>query len=154
MSDYKITRNDQIYSSYREGRTFIGRLKAGEEVTVLAGVNVIREPDRAVITQPDGAFLQRGDVFLGYGFHANGSVDFWAKGVWFEDYFESIVAKGSFCGFADKTECDIQITKNGINEWWVKVKTNGGVTGWVRANRPVGDQGWNSDNFGGLCNLD
>ncbi len=154
VSNYKITRNDQMYSSYREKRTPIGTLKAGERITVLAGVNVIREPDLAVITQPDGAFLQRGDIVLGYGFHANGFMDFWAKGVWFEDYVESIVAKGSWCGFADKTQCDIQITKNGISEWWVQVKTHSGATGWVRADRPVGDQGWNSDNFGDLCNSD
>ena len=154
VSNHKITRDDQIYSSYRDDRTVIGKLKAGETITVFAGVNVIREPDLAVMTQPDGVFLQPGDVVLGYSIHANGFMDFWAKDVWFQDNFESIVAKGSWCGFADKTQCDIQITQNGTSEWWVQVKTDNGATGWVRTGRLVGDQSWNSDNFGDLCNLD
>jgi hypothetical protein len=154
VSDYKITRNDQMYSSYREGRRLIGSLRTGEKVSVLSGVNVIRQPDRAVMTQPDGAFLQPGDVVLGYGFHANGSMDFWAKGVWLDAYYESIVAKGSWCGFADKTQCDIQITRNGISEWWVKVKTSSGAVGWVWANRPGGNRPWNNGTFSELCSLD
>lgn len=150
VSSYKITQNDPMYSTYRDDRKLIGTLKAGERVTVLRGVNVIREPDQAVMTQGD----RRGDVVLGYGFHANGNMDFWAKGVWFQDYYESIVAKGSWCGFADKSQCDIQITKNGISEWWVQVKTSSSSIGWVRADKPAGGQSWNSSNFGDLCNAD
>ncbi|MGA7632632.1 MAG: hypothetical protein WCB11_17865 [Terriglobales bacterium] len=43
----KISQDDHIHRSWKGTGTFIGRLEAGEEVTVLESVNVIREPDRA-----------------------------------------------------------------------------------------------------------
>ena len=146
VADYKITRNFGMYSSYRESRTLVANLKAGDRVTILAGVNVIREPDRALITQLHDGVLRPGDVVLGYGFHANGGMDFWSNGVWFEDFVESIIGKGGSCGFADETQCDIQITKNGIAEWWIQVKDKSAATGWVRAD--------GSDNFSNLCIYD
>jgi hypothetical protein len=66
----KIERDDQMYSSWQGKRIAVGPLKAGDEVTVLAGVNVIREPGRASITQPDAEHsLKPGDVVPVYGFH-------------------------------------------------------------------------------------
>lgn len=146
VADYKITRSHGMYSSYREGRTLVTTLKARERVTILAGVNVIRKPDRALIKQLHDGVLQPGDVALGYGFRANGNMDFWAKGVWFEDSLESIIDKGGECGFRDKTQCDIEITENGVREWWVQVKTGNGAVGWVRAS--------GSDTFSNLCTYD
>ena len=146
VADYRIARSHGMYSSYREGRTLVTTLKARERVTILAGVNVIRKPDRASIRQPHDGVLQSGDVALGYGFRANGNMDFWAKGVWFEDSLESIIDKGGECGFRDKTQCDIEIIENGIREWWVQVKTGNGAVGWVRAD--------SSDTFSNLCTYD
>jgi hypothetical protein len=48
----KIERDEKMYSSW-DKQALVSALKAGEEVTVLAGVNVIREPDRALVKQAD-----------------------------------------------------------------------------------------------------
>lgn len=85
--DWKIQRKDRMYSSFLDKRTMVGPLNAGQKVTILAGVNVVREPDRALIRQPfEDLSLERGDVVLGYGDHADGNSDFWSKGVWFTEY--------------------------------------------------------------------
>ncbi|HXM22734.1 MAG TPA: hypothetical protein VN948_15865 [Terriglobales bacterium] len=148
----RIRRNDRIYSSWQDKRALVGALKAGEEVTVLAGVNVIREPDRALVKQGiTDSSLKLGDEVLGYGLHGDGYYDFWAKGVWFLEYFEVIAGKGDMCGFADKSQCTIVITKNGVKEWWLEVKTSNGRTGWVLARKFTGDKFLDSGNFDELC---
>src|ERR1700730_1027497 len=96
VHDWKIKRNVRIYSSWRDKRTIVGTLKAGEKVTVLAGVNVIREPSRALIKRGGGESLAQnislnpGDMVLLYGFRASGDYDFWAKGVWFTESHEEV----------------------------------------------------------------
>jgi len=147
----KIERDDKVHSSFQDNRVLVSTLKAGEEVTVLAGVNIIREPDRALVKQPDADLsLKAGDVVLLYGFHSDGNNDAWAKGIWFTYFYENIAGKGDSCGFADKSQCNLVIIKNGASEWWVQVKTTG-VTGWMLAFKFTGDKRWTSGNFGDLC---
>jgi hypothetical protein len=154
VPDWKIANSDRMYSSFQDGHSLIGTLNAREKVTVLAGVNVIREPDRAVIKHDqDDPPLLRGDIALRYGFHSDGNSDFWSKGVWFAEYYEEIVEKGGECGFADKSNCTIAIVRNGVNEWWVQVKA-GTRTGWVLAHKRTGDKRWDDGNFGELCRMD
>jgi hypothetical protein len=38
------------------------------------------------------------DTVLGYGWHLNGNMVFWAKGVWFQESIEAVAEK-SACGF-------------------------------------------------------
>jgi hypothetical protein len=148
----KIERDDHMYSSWEGKRVLVGKLKAGGEVTVLAGVNVVREPGRALIAQPDvDHSLNAGDVILVYGFHA-GFYDVWAKGVWFTEYYENL-GDMQRCGFRDHTMCTWEIVRRGVNEWWVQVKTGTGSTGWVLAEKTTGDKEWNDGNFD-LCNQD
>jgi hypothetical protein len=162
VPDLKIKQAERTYSSWQDKRVSIGTLKTGEEVTALAGVNVIREPDRALIKQSGveslarekGVSLKSGDVVFRYGNHADGYSDFWTRGVWYTEYWEEIVVKDGWCGFADKSECTVEIVKNGVREWWVQVKTSNGSTGWVLARKSSGDKTWSSGDFGHLCNAD
>jgi hypothetical protein len=143
----KIERDDRIYSSWEDKRVLVAPLKAGDEVTVLAGVNVIRQPGRALATQPDvDHSLKPGDVVLVYGFHG-GDYDVWAKGAWFTESYEAL-GDMQECGFRDHTMCTWEIVKRGVNEWWVQVKTGAGSTGWVLAEKNTGDKEWNDGNFG------
>jgi hypothetical protein len=166
ISDVKLVRDDLIYSS-PNGGNLVAKLSAGEKVTVLAGANVIRQPDRAVIryVSPNGSSsppLKVGDVVLGYGWHVDGNMVFWAKGVWFDDDIEAIAEKG-VCGFTSGFGlggCTVDIIKDGVIEWWVQVKTGSGVTGWTSAVRYNKDNRWYrwSGNFHDVlqdhCSLD
>ena len=61
---WKIGRRAQVYSSWQNQRIVIGMLKAGEEVTVLAGVNVTRKPDKVSVVRPvPDLSLKPGDIF-------------------------------------------------------------------------------------------
>ncbi len=156
---WKIERSDRVYSSFRDKRAIIGMLKAGEEVTTLKGVNVIREPDRALIkpsgakslAQVKGVSLKPGEVVLRYGLHPDGTYKLWAKGVWFAYDYEEIAEKGDICGFGNKNQCTIEIIKNGVSEWWVEVKTSNGRTGWVLAGKSSHGVLWDNRNFAELC---
>lgn len=150
----KMLRDDQVYYSWEDKRVPVGTVKAGEEVIVLSGVNVIREPDRALLKRSDVAPpLKAGDVVLRYGLHPDWNSDFWGKGVWFKVYFEDIEEKGSFCGFG-KNQCTIVIIQNGVKEWWVQVKTSTDLTGWVLASNLNGDKHWINRSFAGICGAD
>lgn len=130
ISNVKLIKDDLIYSSPDKGN-LVGKLSAGDELTVIAGANVIRQPDRAVVkyaspSDTSSPRLKAGDIVFGYGWHVDGNMVFWAKGVWFEDNIEAVAEKGE-CGFTSgfgPGGCDIDILKDGVIEWWVKVKTS------------------------------
>src|SRR5260370_4489826 len=136
VDHFKISREDRMFSSWEDKRVAVGALKAGEEVTVLAGVNVIREPDSGLINHPPyGSSLKPGDLVLRYGFHAVGESDFWVKGTWFTVNFEDIEEKGSFCGFG-KNQCTVVVTKTGFHARRGQVKTDGALPRYVQAPHP------------------
>jgi hypothetical protein len=65
IPNVKVSQDDRIYPSWKGDGESIGTLKAGEEVTVLGGVNVVHEPDLAVIkyvSRDDDPSLKVGDT--------------------------------------------------------------------------------------------
>jgi hypothetical protein len=149
----ELEADDRLYSSWQDSRVLVRSLPRGTKVTTIGAVNITREPDRGVITgEVDQSLrpLAQGDEVLGYGLHSDGSVSFWGKGVWFTEAEDSIAFKGS-CGFADKTECHINITKRGVQEWWMQLKTSDGVTGWILGLKQSGDKVSTGPNAGLMC---
>ncbi len=150
---YKLQADDRLYSSWQVSRTLVRSLARGTEVTKIGAVNIIREPDRGVITGGVDDSLRplvRGDEVLGYGLHSDGLISFWGKGISFTEYYENIAFKGS-CGFADKTQCHINITKLGVQEWWMQLKTSDEVTGWILGSKQSGDKVSLGPNAGYAC---
>lgn len=152
----ELTQDYKIYSSWQDNRRQIGQLKAGESVAVLDGVNVIREPDKAVVKYagPDeeSLLLKVGDVALGYGIEADANDIFWAKGTWFAEWDEGVAEKGH-CGFTSGFSlggCTIDIIEYGKRDWWVHVKAKSGLDGWILGARIDGDKHWFA-NFYPLC---
>ena len=120
---HELEADDRLYSSWQDSRVLVRRLPRGAKVTTIGAVNVIREPDRGVITgEVDQSLrpLAQGDEVLGYGLHSDGLVSFWGKGIWFTEYEDDIAHEGS-CGFANKRECHVNITKPGVQEWWMQL---------------------------------
>ncbi len=148
----KLEKDVRIYSSWEQKRALVGTLIAGDKVTVLAGVNVIREPDRALVTTP---FLQPqlrpGEVILRYGLNKYDYWNFWAKGAWFAEYIDQVVEKRASCDFPDARACYIKIIEYGVKEWWLQVRTRNGRTGWVLATKysDIKDLGYTA--FDGVC---
>lgn len=148
---WRMRKGGQMYSSWQDKSKLVATLKAGEAVTVLAGVNVIREPDTARVKQPTvHPSLQPGEVIYRYGLGYNPTAgwnwNFWAKGVWFTDYIDWVVEKNASCDRG----CHVKVIQNGVKEWWVRVKTEDGLTGWVLAATVSHDENWNGA-FDGLC---
>jgi len=151
-----LTQDYKVYSSWQDNRRQIGRLKAGESVTVLDGVNVVRKPDKAVIKYlgPDEKSwsLKIGDAAFGYGIEADADDIFWAKGIWFAEWDEAVAEKGH-CGFTSGFSlegCSIDVVEYGKRDWWVHVKGSSGLTGWFLAARLDGNKHWFA-NFYPLC---
>jgi hypothetical protein len=150
---YKLQADDRLYSSWQDSRTFVRGLATGAEVTQVGAVNIIREPDRGVITAKVDESLRPlvlGDEVFGYGLRSDGFISFWGKGISFTEYYENVAFKGS-CGFADKTQCHINITKPGVQEWWLQLTTSDGVTGWILGLKQNGDKVSYGPNAGYAC---
>jgi hypothetical protein len=159
----KLEKDVRMYSSWREKRTLVGTLKAGKKVTVLAGINIIREPDRALVTQPlvhavatqllvqAPASVKPGEVIFRYGLNKYNYWNFWAKGAWFTEYIDQVVERHASCNFPDERACYVKIIEYGVKEWWLQVKTRSGRTGWVLATKytDVNDLGYTA--FHGVC---
>jgi hypothetical protein len=154
VANVEISEGYRMYRSWQGNGGSIGKLGKGEKVTILGGVNIIREPDTAVIKYVDPDFpssLKVEDVAFGYGIEADANDVFWARGVWFIEWNEGVAESGN-CGFHvfGQGGCTIDVIKHGRSEWWVHVKTIGGPTGWVLAARVNGDRHWFA-NFYPLC---
>jgi hypothetical protein len=149
---YKLEEDDRLYSSWQDNRRLLRNLRHGTEVTRVGAVNIIREPDRGVLTGNDPSFrpLAQGDEVLGYGLHSDSLISFWGKGVSFKESYENIALKGS-CGFADQTQCHVNITKPGVQEWWMQLKIGNGVTGWILGFKQNGDEVLRGPNAGYAC---
>jgi hypothetical protein len=133
-SGWKVKRGSPVYSSWRRVRTQLGSVKAGEEVTVLGGVYIIREPDRIVVTQPiPDLDLKPGDIVLRYAYFGEGEATIWAKGVWHQRYDLSKTSEkdGRFGCPASQGACTSKVIEDGIRETWVQVTTATKVTGWL-----------------------
>jgi hypothetical protein len=148
VPNVKIPQNGRVYASHNINSTLLGTIRTGQKVTVLEGVNVIRKPDKAVIkyVYPNNQFspLKVGDIASSYGVEADGNVVFWAKGVWFAEDIEAVGGKGE-CGFTSgfgQGGCTVNIVEDGASEWWVKIKTNSGLTGWVLAAKSSRGEPW------------
>jgi hypothetical protein len=150
--DWAIKSGSPIYSSWQTQRTQIGRLTARQKVSVLAGIDITRQPDRIVVTKakPDIG-LQPGDIILRYEVLGEGHANIWTRGVWHKGYdlWTTMETDGTGCGAKDA--CDSKVIENGITEQWVQVKTASGLTGWVLNSKFTRGVYWDSHVFGQLC---
>jgi hypothetical protein len=83
VANVEISEGYRMYRSWQGNGGSIGKLGKGEKVTILGGVNIIREPDTAVIKYVDPDFpssLKVEDVAFGYGIEADANDVFWARG--------------------------------------------------------------------------
>jgi hypothetical protein len=148
----RIEKDVRIYSSWQEKRSLVGALKAGSKVTVLSGANIIREPDRVLVTQPLAQpSLKPGDVILRYGLDASDYWNFWAKKAWFTVYIDQVVEKNSSCEFHDVRACWVKVIQYGAKEWWLKVRARDGRTGWVLASKYADIKDMGDTAFDGVC---
>jgi hypothetical protein len=159
----KLEKDVRMYSSWQEKRALVGSLKTGDKVTVLAGINIIREPDRALVRQPlvhalvaqplvqAPPSLKPGDVIFRYGLNKYDYWNFWGKGAWFTEYIDQVVEKRASCDFPDERACYVKIIEYGIKEWWLQLKTRGGRTGWVLATKYTDAKDLGYTAFDGVC---
>jgi hypothetical protein len=153
VPNWKINRNSPMYSSWQDQRTQTGALKAEEKVTVLAGVNVIRAPDRIMVTRPfTDIHMAPGDIILRYGYSGEGVANVWAKGAWHKGYdLGRTTEKDGKAGCLAQDGCNSKVIEEGIKERWVQVKTSSGHTGWVLDFKDTRGAFWDSRNFDSLC---
>jgi len=130
-----------MYSSWRGNRTKLVMLKAGEGVTGLTGVYIIRKPDRYLVKQTSTAFsLKTGDVILQYAEWGEGAADLWANGHWYKNFGSGVTDDDNRLVLDENS---FKLVAHGIKEWWVQVKRVDGQTGWVLV----------EDNFDGMDSL-
>jgi hypothetical protein len=127
-----VTRNTDIFTTWKEGRTRVAAIPKGIVVTGLDGVHITYEPDRIQVTAaiPD-LHLRPGDVILRYMYVGEGFANIWADGQFRKEYDCSFITEtdGSGCG----RNCSAKVISNGRKVWWVQVKTPRGQTGWTNS---------------------
>jgi len=144
-----VTRDSQIFSTWKLPRKPVASLQAGEVVTGLTGVHITYLPDRVEVLSaiPDLAVQPR-DVILRYMYHGEGFADIWAKGKWHREYDCTFIAEKSEGGCL--RDCAAKVTSEGRKEWWVRLRTSQGSIGWTK----VVDQFNCMDSLGGDSKCD
>jgi hypothetical protein len=132
ITHWKITNTSEIESAWRPSHTRVGGLKPGDEVTVLEDIQVTRKPDRIIATESIPELkLQAGGFFLRYEQFGEEEASIWVNGVWYPDYDTGSVREKD--GTGCQRGCNAQVVEPGVKEWWVRLKTESGITGWVLA---------------------
>jgi hypothetical protein len=127
---WKVTKESTLYSSWREGRTEIARVKPGDDVLGLTGVHITRRPDQILVKASIPSLdLKPGDVILRYMYVGEGFANIWYNGAWHKESDCSFVTEKS--GDGCSRDCSAVVTEDGVKEWWVKIKTADGKVGWV-----------------------
>lgn len=150
VSNWKITHSSSMYSSWQDDRTQTAKMEPGEQVIVVAGVQVIRHPDRILVTQPiPDLHLKPGDIILRFNRLGEGAADIWASGAWHNNYDASFTTEKN--GLGCRKDCLGRVIEEGVREYWVQVKTSSGQTGWVLNFKATRGELWDSSNFDDLC---
>lgn len=150
VPNWKITHSSPVYSSLQDHHSQITTLAPGDIVTVVAGLVVVRHPDKILVTQPiPGLHLVPGDVILRYNRFGEGLADILANGIWHDKYDASFTTEKS--GLGCRKHCWAEVIERGVREWWVQVKTRNGETGWVLDTKVSRGEPWDSGNFHDLC---
>ncbi len=139
-----------MYSSGRNDRTKTGKLTSRQKLVVLAGIDIVRQPDKILVTKgkPDLG-LNPGDTILRYQIFGEGEASIWAKGNLvrsFQGLWSTIESNG--CAVSDG--CDSLVIENGIREQWIQIETETGLTGWVLDRKFTRGVLWDSGVFGEL----
>jgi hypothetical protein len=139
-----VAHDSDIFSSWKEGRKFLSKIKKGDVVAGLTGVHITYEPDRIQVSKPIPELgVQPGDTILRYMYHGEGYADIWLKGQWKKEFDCSFVTErdGSGCS----NGCAAKVITDGRKDWWVRFKTARGSIGWAK----VEDQFDCMDTLGG-----
>jgi len=146
---WKISREEPQYSSPGADGVQTGSLWVGQEVSVVAGTEVILKPDRILVTKaiPDLG-LQADDVVPRYGRSRKGENNIWIKGEWHDgDRLATVEKNGSGC----RGQCNSVVFEPGTTEWWVEISNSSGHMAWVLSTRSSKEDFWDSGNFDSLC---
>jgi hypothetical protein len=150
VSNWKINTSETLYSTWKDGRSQVGVLRAGERVTVLTGVKIIREPSKVkLVRSVPNLSLKTGDIVFRYETYGDGSMaDVWANGKWLKGGALAIQNKD---GSGYQGDFDAVVIEDGIEEAWVQTKKVSGQVGWVVSYKFIHGKMEGGFNFGGLC---
>ncbi len=127
-----------IYSTWRAGRKLIAKLRAGEKVTALTGVNIVLQASKGSFTRDVPMFgAKKGDTLYMYQNCGEGAADIWVHGRFIRCADPDFSWKP---GLGCQTNCNGRFLELGRSEWWAKIRFKSGGVGWVLVN----------DNFDGL----
>lgn len=128
--EWKVTKASTMYSSWQQERKELRKLQLGDTVTGLTGVHITFRPDRILVKQAMADLgLQPGDVILRYMYLGEGFANVWFRGAWHKEFDCTFITEKN--GGGCLRDCSAVVTEEGKKEWWVKIKTSTGQTGWV-----------------------
>jgi hypothetical protein len=144
-----VAHDSDTFSSWKEGRKFLSKVKKGEVVMGLTGVHITYEPDRIQVLKPlPDLNAQPGGIILRYMYHGEGFADIWFNGQWKKEYDCSFITEQDDSGCSHG--CAAKVVSYGKKDWWVRFKTAGGSISWAK----VEDQFSCIDTLGGDAKCD
>ncbi|OLE10436.1 MAG: hypothetical protein AUG89_12330 [Acidobacteria bacterium 13_1_20CM_4_56_7] len=120
----------QLFSTWGLERKPVATIGKGEPVTAITGINITFAPSEIQVTAPIADYgLKPGDMIFGYMNIGEGNFNAWFNGYWVEQFDGSGITApdGSGC----RRKCNAKLLKPSVTEWWIKIKTKQGVTGWT-----------------------
>jgi hypothetical protein len=139
-----VTRDSEIFSTWKLPRKPVASLRTGEVVTGLTGVHITYSPDQVeVLSAIPRLGVQPGDIILRYMYRGEGFADISVKGQWHRNYDCTFIAEKSEGGCL--RDCAAKVISEGRKDWWVRLRTSQGSIGWTK----VEDQFNCIDSLGG-----
>lgn len=119
------------------GTAFVAQ--PGDRVRALTGVVMTTQPGRAQVDRPVDLWTTEGTLHVVPGetlylltYHGEGHFAAWFKGRLYDDVDTAMFAGVNAACDTHPEKCVGRIVDKGISEWWVRVRSLKGVTGWTR----------------------
>jgi len=119
-----------VFSTWAAGRKVIARVKPGEKVKAITGVNIVLQVGKGIFDRDVPMFgAKKGDFVYSYEYCGEGEQDIWTHGRFIKCTDPNFSWKpGEGC----QEDCNGHYLELGKSEWWVRIRMKDGRTGWVR----------------------
>jgi hypothetical protein len=118
-----------VYSTWQLTRKPTASLANGDEVTALAGVNIVLQPGNGIFDRDVPLYgAKKGDVVYSYRNCGEGAVDIWVHGRFIQCGEPEFSWKP---GYRCQSNCEGRWLSLGKSQWWAQIRLKDDSVGWV-----------------------
>jgi hypothetical protein len=137
--DWTATARVTLLSDRQTGSGTAFVAQPGDRVRAITGVVITTQPGRAQVDRPVDLWTTEGTIHVVPGdtlylltYHGEGAFTAWFKGHLYDQVDAAMFTTVNGACASQPEKCYGRVIEKPVSEWWARVKSQKGVTGWTR----------------------